>query len=418
MQRSINLAKFHNRIWISFLLLVFLLTVLNSIVLASADVRRENESLKISGALLELSARPGQVYIHNMLVSSDDQTSSMNITVEACGFGQDLAGSFVPLSAQQDTSPYSARNFITNIDHPSFSLAPGSSEPVAVTFKIPLNIGMDTYYAIIYIHSQASDAGGMVDQNTAIIVPVVITPVGAEIKPAGRIKELYVGAKVAGKPIEVLVKVRNTGNCYFKIQGEVTLSGSSGNVLADMPIPLTDTSVLPFFSRQFLLFYTPPDGADHLGPGKYTLEAKITLPDGTLLDDEKHIFVVSSPVTPHPANEKTATPTSIVYPISYFTSVPVDNTSSTSTSPAIQTITPMPALGQIAETLVSAPIATLANNQLVASMTGSKSTGSHPALPPNWQIALTLLGLMVLTLILWLVIERIPQESSSESKEL
>jgi hypothetical protein len=256
--------------------------------------------LLITGAIVDLQATPGQTYKHKMIVGSGSQAPILDIQVVAQGFGERLDGSFMPLPADQDASPYSARTYITGIDTPTFRLEPGGSQPVEVTITVPPDLGKDTHYAMIYIHSQPVDQGSGVAQILAASVPVVITPPDAELKRVGEISDLTVTPIKPGQPIEVLTTVRNTGNRHYKVQGQVSILNAEGTVLATLPIPPTATSIIPTFSRQLRATYTGLDRPEGLAPGNYTAEAKILLEDGKTLDTERTTFNVAERYRPFP----------------------------------------------------------------------------------------------------------------------
>jgi len=278
------------------LFLVLVLSLLPIDALAGPSRQTAGGGLQVSNALLTLNATPGQVYVHQMVVSSGPTAPAMDVTVEARGFGESLEGAFLPLEAAQDTSPYSARAFITKIGQPSFHLDPGGSVPLAVTVSVPADLGSDTRYAMIYIHSQPVNAGNGVGQILAVSVPVVITPQGAQMKLTGKISELKVAPVEAGKPIAITTTVQNTGNHHFKVQGQATISDSSGKEVADLSMPLTNNSIIPTYAERLGASYSALDRPNGLAPGTYTVLVKVTREDGTLVDTAQTTFVVTAPL--------------------------------------------------------------------------------------------------------------------------
>lgn len=166
--------------------------------------------------------------------------------------------------------------------------------PVDATITVPKNLGSNTRYAIIYIHSQPVDQGQGVSQILAASVPVVITPAGAQLDQTGKITELKVNPVEAGQPIEILATVQNTGNRHYKVKGEATISDLTGQVVANLSVPLTVTSIIPTYSQQLQATYTALDRPQGLAPGKYTVEMKATQEDGTVVDTKQTTFDVSA----------------------------------------------------------------------------------------------------------------------------
>jgi hypothetical protein len=224
----------------------------------------------------------------------------MQVTVEARGFGESLRGEFLPLPAEEDTNPYSARMFITEIDKPTFSLQPGETVQVKATVKLPPNLDAHTRYAIIYIHSQPINAGNGVGQIQATSVPVIIMPKGLTLQQTGEISDFRVNPVEAGKPIEAITTVKNTGNHHFKVSGKVKISDSSGQAVAELNLPVTTTSILPTYAQELHASYQALERPEGLAPGSYTAEVQVFYEDGTPLGVSKTQFEVTAPYTPCP----------------------------------------------------------------------------------------------------------------------
>jgi hypothetical protein len=249
--------------------------------------------LLVNNAKLELAATPGQVYVHKMQVGIGATSPAMDVQVTVNGFGQTPDGAFQPLPPEQDHNPTSARSFITQIDKPSFHLEPGTAVPLAATITVPPDVGNHAYYATLYIHSTPIGQGGGVAQILAVVVPIVITPAGAQLNRTGTLADLQVGPVVAGKPIDIVATVQNTGNYHFKVKGEVTITGPAGQAVAVLPIELTTTSIIPSFTRALRVSYAALDQPKGLAPGTYTVAAKVAREDGELIGTRQTTFQVA-----------------------------------------------------------------------------------------------------------------------------
>ena len=84
---------------------------------------------------------------------------ALDLKVEARGLGQELDGSYVPLTSDNDQSPYSALTYIASIDKPSLHLEPGAAENVQVVVSAPAEAAAGTRYACVYINSQPAGTG-------------------------------------------------------------------------------------------------------------------------------------------------------------------------------------------------------------------------------------------------------------------
>ena len=183
-------------------LTLFIVLLIN--LALSIPVSADSPGLSITGALIMEDISPGKSQTNTITVSSPN---AINVTVEADGMGQALNGSTVPLTAQQDTSPYSARAFITNVDQSSLSLSPGVSQDIHVTISVPAGTAPGERYAVIYIHQT-------VVQNASIVVaayiPVIITIPNFTPNPQGSISSLTVPSAYQGKPININTTFNNT----------------------------------------------------------------------------------------------------------------------------------------------------------------------------------------------------------------
>ena len=256
----------------------------------------DGDGLQVSGAKLELSATPGQVYVHNMQIGIGLKSPPVDIQITANGFGEDKDGQFLPLSDQQDISPYSGRTLITGIDNTRFRLQPGQTVPVAVTITVPNDIGTHARYATVYIDSQVMSVGTAVGQKLGIIVPIVITPLDAQKTLTGNISELEVGALEVGKPITAAITVQNTGNYHYKVRGNVMITDANGQAVATVPLDLTGTSIIPTFSQRLQMSYAALDRPNGLQPGRYTLAAEVVREDGSLVGTRQTTFNVKAPL--------------------------------------------------------------------------------------------------------------------------
>lgn len=256
--------------------------------------------LQVSNALIDLKVKPGQEYVHQMVVGSGMEAQPLEITIEARGFGETTEGAFVPLKAEEDTSPYSARSFITKISRTAFNLKPGESVPVEVTLSIPQDLGRDTRYAMVYIYSQPVQVEQGVANVVAFSVPVVITPEDALIDTGGEISAVVVDPVENGKPISIKAQVRNTGNRHYKVTGTTRILSPEGKALVEIPLPLTGTSVIPTYTRELEASYAAMDLQNFLQPGSYIAEVEVKREDGSLVGRKQTNFEIKQAYRPLP----------------------------------------------------------------------------------------------------------------------
>lgn len=282
---------------ISLLVLFF---SINHPVWAETDQPQQTGGLQVTGAILQLQATPGMVYVHHMTVEVGAQAPALDVTVQALGLGQALDGSPQILSKDQDTSPYSALTYITNISQTSFHLQPGGSMSVDATLTIPSDFGKDSRFAAIYIKGTPANSGANVTQILSVIVPIIIIPQNGQLNATGQITDLKVDPVEAGKPITITTTVKNTGNELFKVKGDVKILDPSGQLVTDLQIPLTSNSIVPTFTRELVSSYSALEKSAGLAAGTYTANVVLTKEDGTSLDSKQVKFEISKTYRPFP----------------------------------------------------------------------------------------------------------------------
>jgi hypothetical protein len=272
--------------------LALVLVLISSCQLVFASAASAAPGLGIVGAIVNITLSPGQSYTHTMIITNNAD-DALDVTVEPRGFGQTTDGSNIELTADTDTSPYSARTYITNISNPSFHLDPGVSASINATIQVPADATNGTRYAIIYIHSLPT-GGGNVGFIMAADVPVIITVPGETLQETGEITDLTVPEPASGQPLKILTIFKNTGNYYYKVKDQVIIAKESGENVSTSTTAITASSVLPTFSR--LISVTPvlPDPANGLPAGNYTAESKILLDNNTVLATRKISFSISA----------------------------------------------------------------------------------------------------------------------------
>jgi hypothetical protein len=244
--------------------------------------------IKVTGTKYMNSLSPGDAAIHTMTVSSSPDDPPMDILVDVWGFGQSPQKSYTSIRPADDTSPYSARSFIT-LSSPSFHLNPGESKEIKATIIVPSSVGDGGRYALISIHN-APIGNGTTAIVTAISIPVLITIAKSNLIQTGKINEVTVGDIVPGQPIRFTTSLKNTGNVhYYNTKNIVNITDSTGKEVAGVATDAALFAVIPTFMINYVLDVGTP-----LPPGIYTATSKVSLQDGTVLDTKTTIFNVQA----------------------------------------------------------------------------------------------------------------------------
>ncbi|MGD1004399.1 MAG: hypothetical protein ABR887_03160 [Methanoregulaceae archaeon] len=267
-------------------------------------------SLPVSAGLTVIGSKymntvsPGDTVIHTMTIETLTTDPPMGVTVDVMGFGQAIDSGYIALDPKDDTSPYSARTFIT-LDSNNFQLTPGDKKVVTATITVPKNIGSGGRYAIIYVSSSPFASGGSTGFVTAYNVPIMLTLAGPGVTQTGSITDLNIGAIDPGQPILITTTFKNTGNVhYYNTLNEVRVTGSGGKEIAVVskgPIPV---AVIPSYTVNYKVILEKA-----LPPGTYTVASKVSLQDGTILDTKTtSLEIKSSYVAPSQEVDITLTP--------------------------------------------------------------------------------------------------------------
>lgn len=248
-------------------------------------------AIGVSGAKYMGTISPGETVIHEIAVSVTADEKPSDIAIDVMGFGQTTDQSYIRLSSADDKSSYSARTFIS-IDNSSIHLEPGSVKTVKATITLPKDVGSGGRYAIIYVHA-IPKAGQFV--TTAINIPVLITVGGSTPSEAGSITGLNVGDVVIGQPLTVTTSLKNTGNLhYYHTVNAVTIIDQNGNNIANSSTVPSTSAIIPGGIVEFVV---NPD-ITNLPIGTYTVNSKVMLENGKILDEKTTTFSVQKNYIP------------------------------------------------------------------------------------------------------------------------
>jgi hypothetical protein len=276
---------------------VFLALLLTFLFVPTPISAADSPGITVTNAGIVATVSQGQVFTHTMNVSIGATTPATVVIVSVDGVAQAPDGTYILLDAASDTNPNTARPFIT-VNTNSFHLNPSQSQDVTATITVPQNAS-GGYFAVIRISNPpVITAGSNVAISTSVNVPVYLTIKDSQLTQTGKITGISTGDITNGKPVAITTTFQNTGNTYFKVWGQVSVTTDQGFILDTMPIPTTVSSILPAMSREFETDYIP--GGTML-PGTYHISAKIMIQDGTVLDQSTSTFTIKAPYVPPPA---------------------------------------------------------------------------------------------------------------------
>jgi hypothetical protein len=254
-------------------------------------------AIKVEGSIYMGNIAPGSSAIHTMNISTSPGDSPMDLTFDILGLGQSLQQTNTGLTPELDTSPFSARTYIT-VNPQTFHLEPGKSQEVKATIIVPQNAGAGGRYAMITVHNAATGSGST-QIITAISIPIVITLEGTAINMTGKITNLSVADPIPGQPIKIITTLKNTGNFHYKVKTNVSVTDAAGKIVATGRSDVSTRSIVPPFTGEFETIITTP-----LKVGTYNITSTAIRDDGTVLDTKTIPYEIKGTYVP-PADEAT-----------------------------------------------------------------------------------------------------------------
>ena len=248
-------------------------------------------ALKVEGARIALDIEPGKIVTYPIGISIKTDEAEGDFAIEALGFGQSVAdGTYTALEAASDTSPTSARSFIT-IDKPTVHLKPGERAVVTATIRVPADARDGGRYAIIMVRPAAAAGGKQTAFATAVAIPVLLTIKGGVISEKSEITAVDIPAVEPGKPFTVTTTVRNTGNYhYYGVVSNITINDEQGKPAGTVKTEPFSRAIVP--GQQVQITASVPQG---LPEAMYQLTSRIEMEDGTLLGTETKSLQVGNP---------------------------------------------------------------------------------------------------------------------------
>jgi hypothetical protein len=243
------------------------------------------EAIKVTGSMYTGSISPGNTGVHTMTISTNPTDPPMDFIVDVQGFGQTPQQSNTGVSGEKDTSPYSARTFIT-VSQKTFHLEPGASQEITATIAVPKDVGDGARYAMITVRN-APVGNGTTAIVTAISVPILVTITGTTKTITGIITNVSVADIVPGQPIKISTALKNTGNYHYKVKTNVSVTDSAGKMVALGGTDASSGSLIPSFTVNYDVNLATP-----LPIGKYTVTSTAIRDDGTVLDTKTAPFEI------------------------------------------------------------------------------------------------------------------------------
>ena len=262
---------------------LFLTAIFPSLALAATN--NGGEALEIAPPVIYLSANPGQTLSTQILIR-DIAGGNMLVSGQVNDFvaqGTDGTPKILLNSTEEANDPYAMKSWVTAL--PGLDLVPQQIKPLTVTINVPITASPGGHYAVIRFTGTPPSLQGSGVSLTASIGVLVLLTVSGKIVNHLSVTQFYVSQNnkkasfFQNGPVQFNELIKNTGNEQEQPTGIVTVKDMFGSVLANVPVNVPPSNVLPSSSR----LYHQPLNSDIIGNkklfGRYT--ANLTLSYGS-----------------------------------------------------------------------------------------------------------------------------------------
>lgn len=146
------------------------------------------------------------------------------------------------------------------IETSPFTLGPGEKKEIPFSITVPANAEPGGHYASIFFASggTAEEGEGKVAIASKLGTLLIVTIAG-DIREQGNVEQFTIAGKQGTRnrlPVDLVVRIQNSGNVHFKPRGTVTVHNMFGGVATTLQLNENDSNVLPNQIRRFDLSWT------------------------------------------------------------------------------------------------------------------------------------------------------------------
>ena len=234
----------------------------------------------------------GTTYSQILEVGLSENEPEADVYIEILSY-REVDGKPEPLLDENNISIFSARSFIQpkNI---VLHCKPGEKQRTQINIHIPDEAKSGGRYALLRFATAPLGKNSALGLTSAIILPMKFTVNGdGGLVHSGKISNITIGAVESGKPINIYTTFNNTGNHHFDIKGSIEIRDKTNNLIDFVFV--NASSPIPESTKTILTTYIPKED---LPLGQYIIKERLTLEDGTSLDECESCFEVKKPYVP------------------------------------------------------------------------------------------------------------------------
>ncbi len=208
--------------------------------------------LTISPPLLELNLKPGETYVGKIKITNTSEKmmevypQAMNFRAKGEGgepefFSDDDSSNSYALSAWLKFSPRKLAFTLEQYTEWDFQIV------------VPQNAEPGGHYGVIFFSTEPPEVSKDITQIAlqTKIGSLILVKVAGAIEESAFLKEFSAPHFLFKPPVDLVVRIQNTGNVHIKPQGEISLLNWQGKLLSELPINEKSNNVLPDSTRKF-----------------------------------------------------------------------------------------------------------------------------------------------------------------------
>jgi hypothetical protein len=238
----------------------------NAIGAAPAQV-----SVEVSPLRVELQTDPGgsttqAITIHNTGV----EAVRVRATISDWHLSIEGAPQFVPAA----DPTYSASAW-TRLAPPEQVIAAGAEGMVRFTLTVPADAAPAGYRTGVLFEFGPADGTPIARGHDVVVRSRIATLIYANVgHPAAAVDLEDLKARIVpNQPVQIVARLKNTGQRTVRTRGTMTIFDSAGAKVAELPVP--DVPVLPRSEREVAVDTNERESAHPLPPGDYRVEIRI-----------------------------------------------------------------------------------------------------------------------------------------------
>lgn len=273
---------------------------LSKVLAQQAPSPGSGQALEMSPTLVTLDADPGeeltlQVRLRN--VSSDALIVSGEINDFVAG--DELGAPRVIMEEDReefDDNPYSIREWIDSV--PEILLEPGEIEELTATISVPNNASPGGHYGIIRFSGTPPDLEDTGVSLAASVGTLVLLTVSGDITESAEVEEFMVvkdgetSRVYESQPLQLVQRIRNTGNVHIRVRGQVFIKDMFDRDLAAANVNLSQQNILPDSVRRFEQDIDSALIGNKRLFGRYTANLELTYGDEKTISDSITFWVI------------------------------------------------------------------------------------------------------------------------------